>query len=87
MSGPPEDPNGGCPHLPGSPGKVEWLERRMSDGWALWHEDDARNEDAATLVEASAAAYQPLGHGNPRQGKFRASKNMTLHEALQAHRE
>jgi hypothetical protein len=78
MSGPPPDPNGGCPYLPGSPEKVEWLERRMADGWCLWHKDDAKREDLATVETEGAASYQPTGDGEPPRGKVRLSKKVGL---------
>jgi len=80
MSGPPPDPNGGCPFLPGSVGKMCWIRRRLHRGWCLWHKDDAKREDLATVETEGAASYQPTGDGEPRRGKVRLSKKVVLAE-------
>lgn len=49
MKGPPLDPKGPCPYLPGSEGRVLTYQRRMDEGWAMQHPGDVTIEDMHTV--------------------------------------
>lgn len=62
MSNSPLDPNGGCPYVPGSSGKICWLRRRERRGWAMQHPDDATFDDVQQPVREPT--HEPVGGGN-----------------------
>jgi hypothetical protein len=67
----PVDPNGGCPHPPGSPGKVEWYERRFENGWDMNHPQDATHSSAAMLDDPSMDAKKMSQYCELDSAEFR----------------
>lgn len=51
MKGPPLDPKGPCPYLPGSEGRVQTYMRRATKGYAMNHPGDVTLEDLHTVQQ------------------------------------